>query len=495
MNISRSLPIIFLCLLTLGCQNAKEEKVKEVTPDVAYNDKVKIPENSEVKYTTDNFIFISSLEGSYIIDKNSLKVSKISKEHIRYIIQNEKTGDTLVDTYNDDDNKFMTIVKKDGSFKQVPTNSYLSFDYNKYVAKGSGNIDFVISYSYSPKVDIIYTNGTTKTISAEDPKDSVKKICYSSEKSIVLSYYRSPFIKVILQDGKIKTINNQYGFQYYTCLRELTSNESYTNTIHNNNKDDGQDIHISAIEKDYIEIDRNDDNSIKIKTPENYIFDKIYSGSLSGNIVILYQKNSYGSHESYITVLNKDNQVKNYKVNFNENDLIYNIRSANFNNILLVARRTINWESKTEIFLINKDGDLKKLPLVSNSDINDVAYNSSLEKFFISFDQLSTVEIFDMKTASIGYIPGVKTTNSTSYLRTPKNSDNSKYFLIDYAGEAIIVASKNKFIKPITKKDLTPSNFKYFKNGDVSLTFNRTVGDHDLMVITNKGKFIYIPTK
>lgn len=240
------------------------------------------------------------------------------------MIQNENTGDTLVDTYNYDNNKFMTIVKKDGNFKQVPTNSNLSFDYNKHIAKGSGNIDFVISYSYSPKVDIIYTNGTTKSISAEDPKDSVKKICYSSEKSIVLSYYRSPFIKVILQDGKIKTINNQYGFQYYTCLRELTNNKSYTNAIHNSNKDDGQGVHISAIKEDYIEIDRNDDNSIKIKTPENYIFDKIYSGSLSGNIVILYQKNSYGSHESYITVLNKDNQVKSYKVNFNENDLIYN---------------------------------------------------------------------------------------------------------------------------------------------------------------------------
>ena len=100
-----------------------------------------------------------------------------------------------------------------------------------------------------------------------------------------------------------------------------------------------------------------------------------------------------------------------------------------------------------------------------------------------------------MKTSSIGYIPGVKTTNSTSDFPTTENSNNSKYFLIDYAGEAVIAASKNKFIKPITKKDLTPDNFKYFKNGDVSLTFNRTVGDHDLIVITNKGKFIYIPTE
>ncbi len=100
-----------------------------------------------------------------------------------------------------------------------------------------------------------------------------------------------------------------------------------------------------------------------------------------------------------------------------------------------------------------------------------------------------------MKTASIGYIPGVKTTNWSSDFDNPKNSYNSEYFIVNYAHEGVIVVSKDKFIRPRINENLRLNDIKYYKNNDVSLTFNDRAGGNDLMVITNKGKFIYIPTK
>lgn len=448
MNIIRSLSIIFLCLLTLGCQNAKEEKVEKVTPDIVNDNKIKIPKDAEVKYTTKKLIFISSNEGTYTVNKDTFKITKISKSPFTNVIQNKKTGDILLDT-STWEHLYVTLFKKNGEVKHLPVSVSLASNDAKNTITGTNNIDFVISYSYSPKVDIIYTDGTTKTISSKDPKDTVKSIYHSSNNSIVVSYYRSNFIKVILQDKKVKTINNKNGSQFKGC-----ENKVIENTNHNNNKDDEQDVHISAIKEDYIEIDRNNDNSIKIKTPQGYSFDKIYSGSLSGNIVIMYSKNSYNSHESYITVLNKDNKVKSYKVDFNKYDLVHNIRSTNFNNIVLIASRTIDWKPRTEFYIINKDGDLNKIPLIANYNINDIAYNTNIEKLFISFEQISSVEVVDLNTASIKYIPGVNTTNWSSDLDNPKNSYTSEYFIVNYAHEGVIVVSKDKFIRPRINKNL-----------------------------------------
>ncbi|MFC4892072.1 hypothetical protein ACFPDQ_03290 [Pseudofrancisella aestuarii] len=490
--------ILLLSLSLASCgKKVEKAKVEDVSLKIVYDKNIHIPTDSNIKHTTDKYIFISGNNNSYIIDKKSLSISKIAENgSVQYVEENKESGDILVIFYNNSNysTKSGILIKKDGSINKLQFSGDVLLDRDKkYSVIKSKNIDFIVPHNNDSKIDIIYTDGKISSLNPDNSKAKLNQVCSLSEK-VVLSFYNSSSILILSSDGSsaVKPMKNSSAINLICNDERVLAYDKYNqgNILIDNkgnitsfpmgikklssttyfNPSSGNVIiqyddnkKLSAINKDgrYRNIPEKE-----IATNSQYI--KAYNNSSSGNIILEDENQNIILFDQNLNY----SLIPSLATSRNRNVTIYdNLLSGNI---------LIYYRNSSRLQLIKPAGEIQEIRSPEGQKIDHIYYNDNANLVIVKYENTDKATLIykDGKT----YTASI---NDYIYADSDYHPYNGIYENKESKITFVKTSSKTYFFDNDGKEQTIPDSFD-----SISFAAGRTIlkSNNVIYIINPKGE-------